>query len=130
MIRRHPAVRFIIAHAGVQHFESAIALARDHRNVWLDTSSYFVTLGKLRSSNARVSFFAFLDMITTVSGVLLLITLLLTLNLNTPPSAQAESSRSAVRDQLEQARAKLEANQAELQRQQQVYLCVVSSQKP
>lgn len=74
---------------------------------------------KLRSSNARVSFFAFLDMITTVSGVLLLITLLLTLNLNEPPSAQAESSRSAVRDQLEQARAKLEENLAVLQRQQQ-----------
>ena len=74
---------------------------------------------KLRSSNARVSFFAFLDMITTVSGVLLLITLLLTLNLNDPPSAQAESSRSAVRDQLEQARAKLEENLALLQRQQQ-----------
>jgi len=74
---------------------------------------------KLRSSNARVSFFAFLDMITTVSGVLLLITLLLTLNLNDPPSAQAESSRGAVRDQLEQARAKLEENLAVLQRQQQ-----------
>ncbi len=47
-IARFPLVRFIIAHAGVQHFEQAIALARDHSNVWLDTSSYFVTPGKLR----------------------------------------------------------------------------------
>jgi predicted TIM-barrel fold metal-dependent hydrolase len=48
MIGRFPNVNFIIAHAGVQYFEQAIALARAHRNVWLDTSSYFVTLSKLR----------------------------------------------------------------------------------
>jgi predicted TIM-barrel fold metal-dependent hydrolase len=48
MVRRYPAVRFIIAHAGVQYFEQAIALARGQRNVWLDTSSYFVTPAKLR----------------------------------------------------------------------------------
>jgi hypothetical protein len=74
---------------------------------------------KLRSSSARVSFFAFLDMITTVTGVLLLVTLLLTLYLNEPQSAEAVSSRGAVREQLEQARAKLEANLAELQRREQ-----------
>jgi len=71
---------------------------------------------KLRTSSARVSFFAFLDMITTVTGVLLLVTLLLTLYLNEPQSADAMSSRDAVRGQLEQARAKLEANLAELRR--------------
>jgi hypothetical protein len=74
---------------------------------------------KLRTTNARVSFFAFLDMITTVTGVLLLVTLLLTLYLNEPPSAEAVSSRSAVRGQLEQARAKLEANLAQLDKDRQ-----------
>jgi hypothetical protein len=69
---------------------------------------------RLRSSSARVSFFAFQDMITTVTGVLLLITLLLTLYLNTPPVLPAEQIRNAMRDQLEQARATLEANLAQL----------------
>jgi predicted TIM-barrel fold metal-dependent hydrolase len=48
MFKRFPKVNFIIAHAGVQYFERAIELAREHRNVWLDTSSYFVTVPKLR----------------------------------------------------------------------------------
>jgi len=48
---------------------------------------------KLRSTSGRVSFFAFLDMITTVTGVLLLITLLLTLYLNNPPAIPAEQIR-------------------------------------
>jgi hypothetical protein len=74
---------------------------------------------KLRTSSARVSFFAFLDMITTVTGVLLLVTLLLTLYLNEPQSAEAVTARDAVRGQLDQARAKLEAGRAELQRLQQ-----------
>ena len=74
---------------------------------------------KLRSSSARVSFFAFLDMITTVTGVLLLVTLLLTLYLNEPQSAEAVSSRNASASQLEQARTKLEANLAELRERQQ-----------
>jgi uncharacterized protein len=48
LLKRFPSVNFIIAHAGVQYFEQAIGLARAHRNVWLDTSSYFVTPAKLR----------------------------------------------------------------------------------
>ena len=48
MFKRFPKVNFIIAHAGVQYFEQAIGLARECRNVWLDTSSYFVTASKLR----------------------------------------------------------------------------------
>jgi predicted TIM-barrel fold metal-dependent hydrolase len=48
MMKRFPKVNFIIAHAGVQYFDQAIELARAQRNVWLDTSSYFVTLPKLR----------------------------------------------------------------------------------
>lgn len=47
MFRRFPDVNFIIAHAGVQYFEQAVELARSCRNVWLDTSSYFVTSAKL-----------------------------------------------------------------------------------
>ena len=47
MFRRFPKVNFIIAHAGVQYFEQVIELARDFANVWLDTSSYFVTVEKL-----------------------------------------------------------------------------------
>jgi hypothetical protein len=73
---------------------------------------------RLRSSSARVSFFAFLDMITTVTGVLLLITLLLTLYLNTPPVLPAEKNRNTVREEVEQARAKLEAKLAELRQSQ------------
>jgi hypothetical protein len=81
---------------------------------------------KLRTSSARVSFFAFLDMITTVTGVLLLVTLLLTLYLNEPQSADAMSSRAAVRDQLDQARSKLQAARAELQRLQQQALSLTN----
>jgi hypothetical protein len=73
---------------------------------------------KLRSSSAKVSFFAFLDMITTVTGALLLITLLLTLYLNESPASPAETARNTARDQLEQARATLETNLAQLQQRQ------------
>jgi len=73
---------------------------------------------RLRTSSGRISFFAFQDMITTVTGVLLLITLLLTFYLNEPQSSPDESARNAVRDQLEKARATLAANLAELRQQQ------------
>jgi len=73
---------------------------------------------RLRSSSARVSFFAFQDMITTVTGVLLLITLLLTLYLNTPPVLPAEQIRNKLREEVEQARAKLDARLAELRQRQ------------
>jgi hypothetical protein len=69
---------------------------------------------RLRSSSARVSFFAFQDMITTVTGVLLLITLLLTLYLNNPPVLPAEQIRNTMREEVRQARAKLEAGLAAL----------------
>src|SRR5580704_8421242 len=73
---------------------------------------------KLRTSSGRISFFAFQDVITTVTGVLLLITLLLTFYLNEPGTSPAEESRNAVRNQLEKAQAALAANLAELRRQQ------------
>jgi hypothetical protein len=73
---------------------------------------------RLRSSSARVSFFAFQDMITTVTGVLLLITLLLTLYLNTPPVLPAEKTRNDLRTEVEQARARLDAELAELRQRE------------
>ena len=39
---------FIIAHAGVQYFDAAIAAAHAHDHVFVDTSSYMVTKAKLR----------------------------------------------------------------------------------
>ena len=48
LFRRFADVPFIVAHAGVQYFGHALAWAAAHRNVWLDTSSYFVTEPKLR----------------------------------------------------------------------------------
>src|SRR5580658_7148212 len=73
---------------------------------------------KLRSTSGRVSFFAFLDMITTVTGVLLLITLVQTLYLNDAPATPAAPSREAVSEQVAQARAELEARLAELRQRQ------------
>ncbi len=73
---------------------------------------------KLRSTGARVSFFAFQDTITTVTGVLLLVTLLLTLYVNQPAVSAPESERNLVRDQLERARAELDAKQAQLRSRQ------------
>ena len=73
---------------------------------------------KLRTSNARVSFFAFLDMITAVTGVLVLITLLITLYLNDTPATAATKDRDAVREQVDQARAVLEAKIADLRQRQ------------
>lgn len=47
LFRQFPDVPFIVAHAGVQYFERALQWAATLRNVWLDTSSYFVTERKL-----------------------------------------------------------------------------------
>lgn len=48
IVKRFPGVVFIVAHAGVQYFESVCRLAATHANVYVDTSSYFVTRRKLR----------------------------------------------------------------------------------
>jgi len=57
-------------------------------------------------------------MITTVTGVLLLITLLLTFYLKDPQASPAEAARNTARDQLEKARTALEAKMAELRQRQ------------
>lgn len=56
MVAHFPSVRFIVAHAGVQYFNQAVALAEANSNVWLDTSSYFVTPAKLRHLLRRPGF--------------------------------------------------------------------------
>jgi len=48
MIDAFPDVTFIIAHAGVQYYRQAIALARTKKNVYIDTSSWIVTARKLK----------------------------------------------------------------------------------
>jgi hypothetical protein len=79
---------------------------------------------RLRSGKARVSFFAFQDMITTVTGVLLLITLLLTLYLHAEPDVPPPGE--TVRDKLEKAQEQLDASMAEL-RQRQVQLMALTN---
>jgi hypothetical protein len=73
---------------------------------------------RLRSTTGRVSFIAFLDMITTVTGVLLLITLLLTLYLNNPPVTPDEQIRNTTRELVQQARTELEAKLEQLRQRQ------------
>lgn len=68
---------------------------------------------KLRSGKARVSFFAFQDMITTVTGVLLLITLLLTLYLNARPDVPEPGE--TIREKLAKAQEQLAARSSELE---------------
>ncbi len=38
-IREHPDTTFVLGHAGALQFEEALALARRHENVWLETAS-------------------------------------------------------------------------------------------
>ena len=50
LVRRFADVTFIIAHTGVQCFRQAVELARDCRNVFVDTSSFIATRGKIRQA--------------------------------------------------------------------------------
>ena len=60
---------------------------------------------KLRNKKARVSFFAFQDMITTVTGVLILIMLLLSLGVSQSAFTESATARDQLREKLEAARA-------------------------
>jgi hypothetical protein len=66
---------------------------------------------KLRHSTARVSFFAFQDMITTVTGVVMVVLMGLSLQ-------KSESSSGQTHRQLEEARAHLRANTETLRQRQ------------
>ncbi len=48
MFEAFPEVTFIIAHAGVQYFREAVRWAQTKENVYIDTSSWMVTVRKLK----------------------------------------------------------------------------------
>jgi hypothetical protein len=73
---------------------------------------------KLRQSSARVSFFAFQDMITTVTGVLIIVMLLLSLEVTQRVEASPDPTRRAAAEQLREAQRQLAANLQLLQQRQ------------
>jgi|SRR6267378_7962304 len=73
---------------------------------------------KLRQSSARVSFFAFQDMITTVTGVLIIVMLLLSMEVTHRVEASPDPARRAVEEQVRAARQQLAANMELLQQRQ------------
>jgi hypothetical protein len=78
---------------------------------------------RLRQSSARVSFFAFQDMITTVTGVLMIVMLLLSLEVGqrVADAAALKTSQAPVREELDEARQRLGSN-AEVLRQRRAEL--------
>ena len=72
---------------------------------------------RLRQSSARVSFFAFQDMITTVTGVLIIVMLLLSMEVTQRVEASPDPARRAVAEQLNEARRQLAANLELLEQQ-------------
>src|SRR5436853_888107 len=73
---------------------------------------------KLRQTSARVSFFAFQDMITTVTGVLIIVMLLLSMEVTQRVEASPDPARKAVEEQLREARHQLAAKIELLQQRQ------------
>jgi len=69
---------------------------------------------KLRNKTARVSFFAFQDMITAVTGVLMVVMLMLSLDLTRQASSPGAVNRTNLRQAVEQARDQLESRQETL----------------
>lgn len=81
---------------------------------------------KLRNKTAKVSFFAFQDMITTVTGVLMVVMLLLSLDVNQLAPRASESTRTALGELLEQARSRLQSG-SEALRQRQAELATLTN---
>lgn len=52
--RNFPDINFILAHGGVQRFRDLVDLMDSYPNLYVDTSSYIVTVGKLKELHARV----------------------------------------------------------------------------
>ena len=73
---------------------------------------------KLRKKTAKVSFFAFQDMITTVTGVLMIVMLLLSLDVTQRAAAPSEVARHQLQERLDQAKAQLAADADLLQERQ------------
>src|SRR5688500_5770443 len=66
-----------------------------------------------RGGNARISFFSFQDIITSVTGILILVTLMLSFSVTTAETASTEER------QIQSARARLQEIEAENERLQQ-----------
>ncbi len=66
---------------------------------------------KLRNKTARVSFFSFQDMITTVTGVLMVVMMRLSLDMTRQASSPAAVSQASLRRTVEQARQQLATHQ-------------------
>src|SRR4051794_9813866 len=81
---------------------------------------------RLRNKTAKVSFFAFQDMITTVTGVLMIIMLMLSVDVTRIASTPSEAGRIHLREELEQAQTQLAAN-AEALRQRQAELIALTN---
>ncbi len=73
---------------------------------------------KLRNKTARVSFFAFQDMITTVTGVLMIVMLMLSLDVTQQASSASAIAQTSLRNEVEQARQQLAANTETLRERQ------------
>lgn len=69
---------------------------------------------KLRNKSARVSFFAFQDMITAVTGVLMVVMIMLSLDLSKQATSPQGAARTRLRQQVEQAQRELATNTATL----------------
>lgn len=73
---------------------------------------------RLRKKTAKVSLFAFQDMITTVTGVLIGVMLILSIDVTSHTSRAGETARDAAREELERARKKLAADSQILSQRQ------------
>lgn len=73
---------------------------------------------RLRNKSAKVSLFAFQDMITTVTGVLIGVMLMLSIDVTRQTSRASETTRNDARDELEQARKQLAADTQTLRQKQ------------
>jgi len=73
---------------------------------------------KLRNKTARVSFFSFQDMVTTVTGVLMVVMLMLSMDVTRQAASPGSVATSTLRHEVEQARQKLETNQDSLEQLQ------------
>lgn len=81
---------------------------------------------KLRNKSARVSFFAFQDMITTVTGVLMIMMLMLSLDLTREVASASAAKPTNLQHDVEQARQRLDAN-VETLRERRVELSAMTN---
>src|ERR1039457_4669703 len=73
---------------------------------------------RLRNKTARISFLAFQDMISTVTGALMIVMVALSLNVNTRPPRTDQTAPDAARERLREAQSRLEATAESLRQGQ------------